>query len=157
MDAGDFSEVDFFRAIQDSAARALLIGRRALIALGLPLSTVDYDFWLHRDDIEPFNAALARLDFAPSHNPEQARARGRYVLDNSEHVDVLVARQMTTQDGEQFSFESAWGARERLDLGSGVSIHVPSLDDLIRTKRVGGRARDLHDLRLLEALRRRLP
>jgi hypothetical protein len=157
VDADEFSELAFFRAIQESGARALLIGRRALIALGLPVSTVDYDFWLHRDDIEHFNAALVPLDFAASQTPEGARARCRYVLDNSEHVDVLVARQVTTQDGEQVSFESVWDARERLELSSEVSVNVPSLDDLIRTKRFGGRARDLQDIRLLEALRRRRP
>lgn len=39
-------------AIARSDVRALLIGRRALIALGLPLNTRDYDFWIHIDDIQ---------------------------------------------------------------------------------------------------------
>ena len=32
-------------------------------------------------------------------------------------------------------------------------VAVPSLDDLILTKRLGGRPKDLEDIRLLEALR----
>jgi len=34
VDAGDFDEDGFFRAISASGVRSLLIGRRALIALG---------------------------------------------------------------------------------------------------------------------------
>jgi hypothetical protein len=47
MGGSDFDEAAFFRAIAASGARALLIGRRALIALGLPLLTGDYGFWIH--------------------------------------------------------------------------------------------------------------
>ena len=41
-----FDELDFFRRIEESAARALLIGRRALVVLGLPVLTADYDYWI---------------------------------------------------------------------------------------------------------------
>jgi hypothetical protein len=34
-----------------------------------------------------------------------------------------------------------------------VTLAVPDLDDLILTKRFGGRPKDLEDIRLLEALR----
>jgi len=37
MRAGEFDESTFFRAIHESGARALLIGRRALVLLGLPV------------------------------------------------------------------------------------------------------------------------
>lgn len=47
MKGSDFDESEFFRAIQDSRARALLIGRRALVALGIPVLTADYAFWIH--------------------------------------------------------------------------------------------------------------
>jgi hypothetical protein len=35
-----------------------------------------------------------------------------------------------------------------------VTVAVPALDDLILTKRLGGRPKDLEDIRLLEALRK---
>ena len=41
----------FFRAIQKSRTRALLIGRRALVLLGLPVLTADYDYWLAMADV----------------------------------------------------------------------------------------------------------
>src|SRR5216110_837142 len=88
MEASQFEEGKFFAAIAASAARAILIGRRALIALGLPLLTRDYDFWIHGDDVAVFNAAVSGFDLFPSLSPEEARARGRYVLVNDEKVDV---------------------------------------------------------------------
>lgn len=77
MRGSDFDELAFFQAISGSGARVLLIGRRALVVLGLPVLTADYDFWLHFDDIECFNDALARFDLVPTHAPGEARRRGR--------------------------------------------------------------------------------
>lgn len=57
VQASAFDERAFFHAISRSGARALLIGRRALIALGLPVMTRDYDYWLHREDAALFNDA----------------------------------------------------------------------------------------------------
>lgn len=54
MRRGEFDEALFFRAIHESGARALLIGRRALVLLGLPVLTADYDFGLAIDDGDVF-------------------------------------------------------------------------------------------------------
>lgn len=148
-----FEEAAFFRAIAASGVRALLIGRRALIALGIPVLTADYDFWLHIDDIAPFNAAIAPMGLVPTHAPEEARARGRYVAENDERVDVLVARSVSTVDGVKVAFDELWPRRRGLEVAPGVVIPVPATPDLILTKRFGGRPKDLEDIRLLEALR----
>jgi hypothetical protein len=50
MEGSEFDEIEFFRALPGSGARALLIGRRALVVLGLPVLTADYDFWIHIDE-----------------------------------------------------------------------------------------------------------
>jgi hypothetical protein len=89
------SQSAFFRAIEASGARALLIGRR-----------------------------------------------------------VLVARSVPTIDGQTVAFEDLWGRRQCLQLGGGVSVNLPSVPDLILTKRFGGRPKDLEDIRQLEILRR---
>lgn len=90
MEGSAFEEVDFFRAIAASGARALLIGRQALIALGLPVLTRDYDYWVHIDDAGLLNAAVRPFDLQPNRTPEEARAHGGYVLQNDEVVDVPV-------------------------------------------------------------------
>ena len=51
MEASHFDERSFFSAVHASGVRALLIGRRALVLLGLPLLTADYDYWIAIDDI----------------------------------------------------------------------------------------------------------
>lgn len=153
MRASTFDEVAFFRAVQGSGARALLIGRRALVLLGLPVLTADYDFWIDIDGIDRFNAALVALDLHPTRSPDDARARGRYALENDEHIDVLVASGVPTVDGVDVRFDDVWVRRRSLELGEGVAIHVPSIDDLILTKRFGTRPKDLEDIRLLEVLR----
>ncbi len=154
MEGSLFDEAGFFRAIAGSGVRALLIGRRALVALGIPVLTADYDFWLHGDDIAAFNAVLEPLGLVPTRTPEEARGRGRYVLENDERVDVRVARSVATVDGMTVSFADVWARRRGLELAPGAEVAVPSLDDLILTKRFGGRPKDLEDIRLLEALRR---
>ena len=154
MQESDFDEAEFFRAIAASGARALLIGRRALVALGIPVLTADYDFWLHVDDIAAFNAAAEPQGLFPTRTPDEARGRGRYVLENDERVDVRVARSIPTVDGVRVAFEDVWSRRHTLEVGAGVAVAVPALDDLILTKRFGGRPKDLEDIRLLEALRK---
>jgi hypothetical protein len=51
VQATEFDEEALFSAIACSGVRALLIGRRALVALGIPVLTADYDLWIHIDDI----------------------------------------------------------------------------------------------------------
>jgi len=127
--------------------------RKALVALGLPVLSADYDFWIHADDIEAFNAAVQHLDLHPNRSPEQARGLGRYVLENDEKVDVLNARRLSTVDGRELVFEDVWSRREVTALKDGGNVALPCLDDLIATKRFAARPKDAEDIRLLEGLR----
>ena len=141
MEHIEFDEVEFFRAVQDSDVRALLIGRRALVALGLPVLTVDYDFWIHIDDIQALNKALEPFGLIPTKLPQEARRTGRYVLEDSEIVDVLVARSVPTIDGVTVAFDDVWKRRQELELTPEVRATLPALNDLIATKRFAARPR----------------
>ena len=152
MEGTEFYEREFFQRIAASGARALLIGRRALVVLGLPLLTSDYDFWLHPDDTGTFNTAVETLGLVPSHTPEEARKRGRYVLENDEHVDVLAALTVSTPDGILVAFDDLWSRRQILHIDEKTPLAIPSLADLILTKRFGQRPRDIEDIRLLQTL-----
>jgi hypothetical protein len=123
------------------------------VVLGIPVLTADYDFWIAIDDIEMFNAAVATLDLHPSKPPAEARRTGRYVLENDTRVDVLIARSVTATTGEVATFEDIWTRRQQLDLGNGVSAVIPSVDDLIVTKRFALRRKDADDVRLLQAFK----
>lgn len=150
MKGSDFDEIAFFDAVARSGVRALLIGRRALVVLGFPVLTADYNFWIHIDDIERFNVAAAPFDLAASRTPEQARRLGRYALENDEHVDVLVARAVPTTEGDRVAFDEVWGRRRTCPLTRSLSVALPSHADLIATKRFASRPKDLEDIRLLE-------
>jgi len=151
----EFDEGEFFRLLGASGVRVLLIGRRALVAYGLPVLTADYDLWLHVDDIPALNDALRPLGLLPDRPVEDARARGRYVLENDEHVDVMVARVASTKDGVRVLFDDVWARRRTLEYDEHTAIAVPCIDDLILTKRWAMRDRDVADIRLLEALKAR--
>lgn len=153
MEGAEFDEIEFFRAIETSGSRALLIGRRALVVLGLPVLTADYDFWIHIDDTVAFNRAAQPFGLVPTRTPEEARRRGRYILENLEKVDVLVARIVPTVDGVDVRFDDVWSRRRKVELSPRVNVLLPALDDLILTKRFAARPKDLEDIRLLEVLR----
>lgn len=153
MEGASFDEEQLFRVIAESGARVLLIGRRALVALGVPVLTADYDLWVHADDIDTLNRALAELDLEPNRGAAEARQRGRYVVEGDEHIDVLVARQASTKDGVALRFEDAWSRRQTLAYSAGVSLVVPCIDDLILTKRWSLRPKDVADIEMLEKLK----
>lgn len=155
MEGSEFDEIEFFSAI--AHVRALLIGRRALIALGLPVMTADYDFWIALDDTALFNAAAEPFGLFPNRTIDEARQVGRYVLENDERVDVLVARSIATVDGAKLSFDDAWARRVTVDVGPSTAANIPCIDDLILTKRIALRPKDAEDVRWLETLRRGKP
>lgn len=136
MQASQFDGIACFRAVANSGARALLIGRRALIALGLPV----HDARLRRldpgDDAGALNEALRPFDIFPTRSPEEARRNGRHVIEGDEHVDVLVARAVSTVDGIMVAFEDVWQRRVYLPIDEDVSLAIPPSDDLILTKRL---------------------
>lgn len=152
MEPSTFDEISFFRALERSRARALLIGRRALVLLGLPVLTADYDFWLSIDDIQLFNAVGQAFDLFPNRTADEARRHGRYVLENDEHIDVVVARSLSTIEGRTLHHDDLW-ARRRTMAVDDTHVCLPSLDDLILTKQVATRPKDLEDIRLLRILK----
>jgi hypothetical protein len=154
VEGSRFDEVAYFRALAASGVRALLIGRRAMVLLGLPVLTADYDFWIAIDDIAAFNLVGAGFDLHPSRPPDDARRLGRYSLANNEHMDVLVARAISPTDGPLLEFEDLWSRRREVRVG-GAAVALPSIDDLIRTKQIAARPKDLEDIRLLRLLKER--
>lgn len=157
MRSSEFNEIEFFRAIQRGGTRALLIGRRALVLLGLPVLTADYDFWIAMEDIGRFNESVAEFDLVPTNPPHVARGTGRYVLENDEYVDVLVARSFPADASHVVEFENLWQRRRTIRLAEGVEVQVPAIPDLILTKRIRSRPKDLEDIRLLEILQEEEP
>jgi hypothetical protein len=152
VEGSELTDEDFFRTVAQSGARALLIGRRALILLGAPVVTADYDLWVHFDDVERLNAGVEAYEIYPNHVPEEARQRGRYVLENGERVDVMIARATSTPTDEALAFDDAWARRQGIEVAPGLKAQLPSIPDLIVTKRWASRPKDIADIQFLELL-----
>ncbi|PYS34368.1 MAG: hypothetical protein DMG14_29635 [Acidobacteria bacterium] len=115
--------------------------------------TRDYDFWIHPDDIAVFNAAASGFDLSPNRSPDEARSVGRYLLENDERVDVLVARTVFTVDSIRVAFDEVWERRQRIAVSPGVHVAIPAF----LTKRFAARPKDAEDIRMLEVLRSQEP
>lgn len=150
----EHDDEDVLRAIASSGARSLMIGRKALIMLGAPVLTNDYDVWVHIDDIELLNRAFEAIDLVPNKAAPEARATGRYLFENDIRIDVMVARSASSPDGVRLTFDDAWVRRQHVDLGNGLAVDLPSVEDLILTKRWGSRPKDMIDIQWLELVRR---
>jgi hypothetical protein len=103
------------------------------VLLGLPVLTADYDVWMALEDIERFNDAVERFDLVPTCSADEARRRGRYALENDEHVDVLVARAVQTVAGVLVAFDDLWETRRSVTVADAV-VYLPSLEGLILTR-----------------------
>jgi hypothetical protein len=148
-----YDDADVLGAVMRSGARALIIGRKALVILGLPVLTNDYDLWIHIDDIALLNASLLPLEHYPTKTPDEARATGRYVLENGERIDVLVARHASTKDESvRLDFDDAWSRRQAIAITSDLTVFLPSIPDLITTKKWSARQKDIGDIQLLQTL-----
>ena len=156
MQASPFEGDELLRAVESSGARALLIGRQAIILLGSPVASFDYDFSIAIDDARLFNQAVEPLGLYPNRSPEEARSFGRYVLENDMRVDVLVAQVMPTIDGRRIAFDDIWPNRQTIDAGEGLRVCLPDIDDLIATKLFAGRPKDAEDVAYLTLLREQL-
>lgn len=73
----------------------------------------------------------------PSRPPDEARRNDRYVLENDEHVDVLVARAVSTVDGVLVAFDEVWKRRSHFLLDD-VEVPIPAAEDqrLIEDRRL---------------------
>lgn len=74
------------------------------------------------------------------------------MLENSQRVDVLVARGMPTILGDRLAFDDLWAARQMAELAPGAWVALPSIEHLILTKQFAPRAKDAEDVKLLRVL-----
>ena len=61
---------------------------------------------------------------ASTPSPDEARARGRYVLENDVKADVLIARGVPTIDGVQVMFDDVWARRVPVEAAPGVVLSL---------------------------------
>lgn len=143
----------------------MVVGGVAVVLQGHARLTVDLDLVV---DLEPEQAAAAievltamglqpRAPVRPGlfADPEE---RNRWIEEKGMEVFSLVDFENPLRTVDLFvrhpiPFDELWQRAERLSAG-GIEVPVASIPDLIRLKRISGRAQDLADIEELEELQK---
>ena len=147
-------EIKFFKLIRElnrQRIRYLIIGRRAVILYGGPVLTADHDIWLHPEDKKKALSFLSeKLDFELSHPPDTKRP---IVIgfSGTKKYDLFFQRSVKNIENETIEFEGCYGNSVlKEDLREKVSFRIPSIDDLIRLKKIRKpNAKDQQDIEYL--------
>lgn len=132
-------EVNFFdliRKLNRQKIRYLIIGRRAVILYNGPVLTADHDLWIHPEDKRKTLFLLEKFDFELSHPPETRRpiVTG---FSGMKKYDLFFQRSIKNIENETIEFEACYrNSTVKEDSTVNVSFRIPSIDDLIKLKKV---------------------
>ena len=146
--------LDLVRVLNRHKIRYLVIGRRAVILYGGPVLTADHDIWLHPEDEKKVLLLLSeKLDFELSHPPDTKRpiVTG---FSGMKKYDLFFQRSVKNIENETIEFEDCYSNSVlKKDVREKVSFRIPSIDDLIRLKKIRkANVKDQQDIEyLLEA------
>jgi hypothetical protein len=134
-------------AFADHGCRYLFLGKSGAVLLGFPDTTQDADIYAAKspDNGEALVAALRELGFELTDEREAEVRRGKDFIQlkcGPFDLDLIFA-----PDGIEH-FDEAWANRVVVD-----GFPVTHIDDIIRSKRATGRAKDRETLPRLESFR----
>ena len=140
---------DMLQALSDEKVKFLLVGAYALAAHGYPRATMDIDIWVMPSP-ENADAVLRALRHfgAPLHSltkDDLAKEGTVFQIGVApRRIDIITA-------ASGLRFDEAFAHATPVEI-EGITVHIPSVADLIRNKRASGRTRDLADAEALEDL-----
>jgi len=133
-------EVKFFDLIREfnrRKIRYLIIGRRAVVLYGGPVLTADHDLWIHPEDREKaLNLLSDKLGFELSQPPSTKKpiVTG---FSGAKKYDLFFQRSIRNIDRETIEFEQCLrNSIIKEDPEEDVQFRIPSIDDLIRLKKI---------------------
>ena len=137
--------------------RYLLIGRQALIFYDAPVSSLDFDFWIHPDDKDKvYDYLHDSLGFEPTY--DRAEKKPLVIFYGAlNKIDVFFFRKITNTDGETLDIDECLiNSNEIHEPGLDFFVRVPSIDDLLKLKKVQRETaqeeqKDAEDIAYLEA------
>jgi len=134
--------------IEKHHGRAMLIGGAALFLYGKPQRSLDYDIWVRIANDE-------LIEILTAHGFEiDSNKAGRVVAYFEEaKFDFFLFKKAMNLDKETVEYDEIESRGRTLQLESGKLI-IPSIEDMIRLKKLGDeiRDKDLEDIAYLEAL-----
>jgi hypothetical protein len=117
--------------------RYLIIGRRAVILYGGPVLTADHDLWIHPDDKKKtLLLLLEKFGVELSHPPDTEKpiVAG---FSGMKKYDLFFQKSVRNIEGDTIEFEDCYkNSILKKDLKEDVSFRIPSIDDLIRLKKI---------------------
>jgi hypothetical protein len=133
-------EVSLFKLIRElnrAKIRYLIIGRRAVILYGGPVLTADTDLWIHPEDKKmALSLLLDKLGLEISHSPDTKRpiVSG---FSGLKRFDLFFQKGVKNIENEAIEFEDCYkNSVLKKDSKENVSFRIPSIDDLIRLKKI---------------------
>jgi hypothetical protein len=128
--------LDVIRAFNHHEIRHLIIGRRAVILYGGPVLTGDNDIWIHRADREKALSLLKNLDFELSH-PVDTKRPIVTAFSGMKKYDLFFHKSAKNLEDEAIDFDECYRSSTLIeDPSKDISFRVPSIDDLIRLKKI---------------------
>jgi hypothetical protein len=129
------NQLRFLRGLNASGAEYMVIGGRAMQALGLSRRTSDLDVWVSHTGLSPDQLWAVLSDLigkkADEHRERLREPNARLCIPNPENVEIDIL----TSVGD-LSFDAMFANRGIKVLGA-VQISVPSAAGLINTKEAG--------------------
>ncbi len=144
----DYKEI--LQSLLDEQVKFLLVGAYAMAAHGYPRATMDIDIWVMPSPenadavlraLKQFGAPLQDLTSEDLQKPGTVFQIGVA----PRRIDIL-----TEASGLQFDATFENSVETEIE---GLTIHIPSIDNLIANKRASGRTKDLADAEALEKLK----
>jgi hypothetical protein len=133
-------EVSFFKLIRQlnrRKIRYLIIGRRAVILYGGPVLTTDTDLWIHPEDKKTvLSLLLDELGLEISHPPNTKKpiVSG---FSGLRKFDLFFQKGIKNIEDQMIEFEDCYkNSILKKDPKEDVSFRIPSIDDLIRLKKI---------------------
>ncbi len=149
--------LEFLKALHRNGVRYLLIGRRAVIAYGGPVQTMDYDLYIDGEEqnTRQLLSIAERFQLYPSVDPENLTEHVMFRLENSFVVDVLRAVKITNDEGTTLTFDELYERKSVLGEEGELQVNVPSLDDLIELKKMDMDEKDRVDIDYLQRIKKK--
>ena len=133
-------EVNFIvllRELNRQKIRYLIIGRRAVILYGGPVLTADNDLWIHpADKKKTLSLLLEKFGFDLSYPPDTKKpiVTG---FSGMKKYDLFFQKSVRNREEETIAFEECYeNSIIKKDVGIRLSFRIPSIDDLIRLKKI---------------------
>jgi len=144
----DYKEI--LLSLIDENVRFILVGAYAIAAHGYPRATMDIDIWVmpSPDNADSVLRAVKKFG-APLHG---LTSDDLQKPDTIFQIGVAPRRIDIITGASGLDFESTYANSIPIEI-EGITIHIPSLDDLICNKKASGRAKDIADAEALEKLK----